>query len=119
LLADETSYQFFKAMVNETDDETSLLWLQNMERLVMNCFTGDGVEVSLRSDQIGVCQGALQQRMVARRSLIRMIRWELFSEHKFFLKRVLISNGLEYNKKGLKSLEARIDNRLNLEHHLT
>lgn len=119
LLADETSYQFFKTMVNETDDETSLLWLQNMERLVMNCFSGDGVEVSLRSDQIGVCQGALQQRMVARRSLIRMIRWELFSEHKFFLKRVLISNGLEYNKKGLKALEARIDNRLNLEHHLT
>lgn len=119
LLADESSYQFFKTMANETDDETSLLWLQNMERLVMNCFTGDGVEVSLRSDQIGICQGALQQRMVARRSLIRMIRWELFSEHKFFLKRVLISNGLEYNKKGLKSLEARIDNRLNLEHHLT
>lgn len=119
LLADEVSFRFFKTMINETDDETSLLWLQNMERLVMNCFTSEGVEVSLRSDQIGICQSALQQRMEARRSLIRMIRWELFSEHKFFLKRVLISNGLEYNKKGLKLLETRIDNRLNLEHHLT
>lgn len=119
LLADEISYHFFKAMIDETDAETSLLWLQNMERLVMNCFAGDGVEISLRNDQIGVCQGALQQRMVARRSLVRRIRWEMFSDHKFFLKRVLIANGLEYNKKGLKSLEARIDNRLNLEHHLT
>src|SRR5690606_14224540 len=61
LLADEVSFRFFKTMINETDDETSLLWLQNMERLVMNCFTSEGVEVSLRSDQIGICQSALQQ----------------------------------------------------------
>ncbi|MBX2946956.1 MAG: DUF4011 domain-containing protein [Cyclobacteriaceae bacterium] len=119
LLADETAYTFFKAMADEKDDETSLLWLQNMERLVLNCFDSPGVEDTLRPDQIGVCQGALQQRMVARRSLIRMVRWELFSQHKFFLKRVLIGNGLPYTKNGLRVLEARIDNRLNLEHHLT
>ncbi len=119
LLADETAYTFFNAMADEKDDETSLLWLQNMERLVLNCFDGPGVETSLRNDQIGVCQGALQQRMVARRSLVRMIKWELFSEHKFFLKRVLIGNELPYTKTGLRTLEGRIDNRLNLEHHLT
>ncbi|MBX2964367.1 MAG: DUF4011 domain-containing protein [Cyclobacteriaceae bacterium] len=119
LLADEIAYTFFKAMADEADEETSLLWLQNMERLVLNCFDVPGLENTLRQDQIGLCQGALQQRMVARRSLVRMIRWELFSEHKFFLKRVLISNTLPYTKNGLRTLEARIDNRLNLEHHLT
>src|SRR5690606_25300457 len=38
---------------------------------------------------------------------------------KFVIKRVLVANDLAYNKYGLKVLEQRIDNRLNLEHHLT
>ena len=118
-LADETVFVFFKEMVDEKEDETSLLWLQNMERLVLNCFEGHGVETTLRDKQIGECQVALQRRLIARRNLFRMMHWELFSEHKFLLKRVLISNGLTYTKSGLRTLEARIDNRLNLEHHLT
>lgn len=119
LLANEDVYRFFQSMMSEKDEETSLLWLQNMERLVVNCFEGHGMETSLRGDQIGQCQIALQKRMEARRNWIRLVRWELFSEHKFFLKRVLISNGLTYTKSGLRTLEARIDNRLNLEHHRT
>lgn len=118
-LADETVFRFFLAMAQEKDEETSLLWIQNMERLVLNCFDGHGVERTLPNNHIGQCQSALQKRMLARRNWIRLVRWELFSEHKFFLKRVLISNGLLYNKKGLQTLENRIDNRLNLEHHLT
>jgi DNA polymerase IIIc chi subunit len=119
LLADEGVYRFFIAMVDEKDEETSLLWLQNIERLVLNCFDKHGVETTLKADQIGQCQVALQKRIEARRNWIKLIRWELFSEHKFFLKRVVIGNGLTYTKKGLRTLEARIDNRLNLEHHLT
>ncbi len=119
LLADETVFSFFKRMAEEKDEVTNLLWLQNMERVCMNCFEGNGVEATLTEDQIGKCQVALQQRMAARRSLIRLIRWELFSENKFFLKRILIANGLPYSKSGLRSLEDRLDNRLNLEHHLT
>jgi len=119
LLSDETVFNFFKAMAEEKDETTSLLWLQNMERVCMNCFDGAGVEATLTDDQIGKCQVALQQRLTARRNIVRLIHWELFSAHKFFLKRILISNGLPYNKKGLRTLEERLDNRLNLEHHLT
>lgn len=119
LLADELVFTFFKAMVDEKDEVTNLLWLQNVERVCMNCFEGAGVESSLTDAQIGKCQLALQQRLAARRNILRLIRWELFSEHKFFLKRILISNGLPYNKTGLRMLEERLDNRLNLEHHLT
>lgn len=119
LLADELVFHFFLAMAPEKDDETSLLWVQNMERLVLNCFDGAGVEASLKKNQIGLCQLALQQRMLARKNWFKMMRWELFSEHKFFLKRVLISNALPYNKAGLRTLEQRLDNRLNFEHHVT
>ncbi len=119
LLADETVFRYFQAMAEEKDDETSLLWVQNMERLMLNCFEDAGVENSLRMDQIGDCQVALQQRIKARKNLVRRIRWEFFSEYHFFLKRVLIGNALPYNKKGLRTLQARLDNRLNYEHHLT
>lgn len=119
LLTDETVFAFFKAMVEEKDETTNLLWLQNMERVCINCFDGAGVEATLTDDQIGKCQAALQQRLTAQRNVVRLIRWELFSEHKFFLKRILIANGLSYNKNGLRTLEERLDNRLNLEHHFT
>jgi len=118
LVNDDSVFRYFQAMANEKDDETSLLGLQNMERVCMNCFNSAGIESTLQRHQIVQTQVALHQRMVSRKGLIKRIRWEL-SEHKFFLKRVLIGNNLKFNKEGLKTLEQRIDQRLNLEHHLT
>jgi hypothetical protein len=119
VLKDEETYRYFQTMVRESDDETSLLWLANMERVVLNCFQEEGPEATIISDQLGKVQEALQQRVDARSNLIRMVRWEFFSENKFLVKRILVANGLAYNKIGLNVLEQRIDSRLNLEHHLT
>lgn len=119
MLADEAAYAFFQRMASEKDEETSLLWLQNMQRICMNCFDYPGIEATLPDGQMGLCQMALQERLQARKSIIRLIRWELFSEHKFFLKRVLVANNLPYSKTGLYQLEQRVDNRLNLMHHIT
>jgi hypothetical protein len=119
VLKDEETYRYFQAMMQETDDETSLLWLANMERVILNCFQEEGPETTILSDQLGKVQEALQQRVDARTNLIRMARWEFFSENKYLVKRVLVANGLAYNKIGLNVLEQRIDSRLNLEHHLT
>lgn len=119
LLTNETVFHYFLSMLPEKDDEASLLWLQNMERVCLNCFDEEGLESSLPTDQVGVCQQALHERMKARKRIHRLIWWELFSEHKFFLKRVLIANQLQYTNTGLAVLEKRIDNRLNLEHHFT
>jgi DNA polymerase III delta prime subunit len=118
--SDDVVYEFFKHMLPERDEETSLLWLDNLRLLCMNCFNDDGVERSLPSDQLSKFQEVLHKRMEARkRSFIRLLQWEWFSEDKFWLKRVMIANNLEYNRKGFETLEARLDNRLNLEHHLT
>ncbi|HYG18022.1 MAG TPA: AAA domain-containing protein, partial [Ohtaekwangia sp.] len=119
VLKDEDTYRFFQAMINESDDETSLLWLSNTARVTLNCFQDEGPETTVPGDQIGKLQEALYERMVARRNLIKWLRWEMFSENKFLLKRVLVANELTYTKPGFKSLEQRIDCRLNLEHHLT
>lgn len=119
VLKDDDVYQYFQAMMPESDDETSMLWLSNMERVSMNCYHDESPETTVPSDQLGIFQEALQQRMGARGNLIRLARWELFSENKFLVKRVLVANGLAYNATGLDVLEKRIDSRLNLEHHLT
>jgi hypothetical protein len=119
LLKNDTIYTYFLAMAEEADDETSLLWFSNIERVTMNCFTEPGPEVTLPSDQLVKVQEVLQKRMDARKNLVRLIRWKLFSKDKLLLNSVLAANGLSHNKKGLQTLEARIDNRLNLEHHLT
>ncbi len=119
VLKDDETFRFFQAMWDENDDETSLLWLSNMERVTLNCFEGEHPEITLPNNQLGVFQEALQHRMDARTNLFRRILWEMFSKDKVLVKRVLIANGLAYNKIGLDILEQRIDSRLNLEHHLT
>ncbi len=114
LLKNDKVYQYFVAMVDEPDDETSLLWFSNVERMVMNCFTEPGPESSLTTDQLVKVQEILQKRMEARTNLIKLVRWKLFSKEKFALNRVLTSNRLPHSVKGLETLEARLDNRLNL-----
>ena len=119
VLKDDETFSYFQAMWDEDDDETSLLWLANIERVAMSCFEGENPEVTIPNNQLGVFQEALQHRMDARTNVFRWILWEIFSKEKGLVKRVLIANGLAYNKVGLDILEKRIDSRLNLEHHLT
>ncbi|HEY8935728.1 MAG TPA: AAA domain-containing protein [Cyclobacteriaceae bacterium] len=119
VLHDDETYQYFQAMINEPDDETSLLWLSNTERVLLNCFNGEGLESTTPLDQLGEVQIALQHRIESRKNFFRRIRWSLFSDSKFLIKRTLVANNLLYTKAGLKTLEGRLDNRLNFEHHLT
>jgi hypothetical protein len=119
LLKDEDTYRYFQRICQESEDETSLLWVSNMERVTLNCFDEVGPEVTIATERLGKIQSALHERMQARRNVFRIIHWELFSENKFVVKRVLVANDLAYNKFGLRVLEQRIDTRLNLEHHLT
>lgn len=119
VLKDDETFRMFQLMVREKDDETSMLWLSNVERVLMNCYHDEGPEKTLTGQELGAFQQVLHQRMKARRSLITLIRWELFSRNKPWVRQVLEANGLHYNKKGLRTLEKKLDNRLNMEHHVT
>lgn len=119
LIKDEESYRYFQRICHEPEDETSMLWLSNMERVVMNCFEEPGPEITIATNKLGKFQGALHDRMKTRQNIFRKLHWEFFSEDKFLIKRVLVANDLAYNKFGLRVLEQRIDSRLNLEHYLT
>ena len=119
LLKTGVIYKFMQAMVDEKDNETSFLWFTNVERVLMNCFTGAGAETSLPAERLGKFQEALQKLTDANGNVFRLVKWALFSKDKQWISEVLTANGLQNNKKGLRRLEEKIDNRLNLEHHLT
>ena len=119
LLKTDAIFRYMQAMADERDHETSFLWFTNVERVLMNCFTGHGAETFLQADMLGKFQEALQRKMNSQGNIFRMLKWGLFSRDKLWVNEVLEGNRLPKNKKGLRILEERIDNRLNLEHHLT
>ena len=93
-----------------------LNWLTQVERVMMACFRGSGLEASLPSGELGKFQEVLRSAMRARNNPIAWMRWRVFSKEKTFLKRVMVANELKSNKRGFKLLVERIDNRLNFEH---
>jgi AAA domain/Protein of unknown function (DUF4011) len=118
LLDSDIKYAYFQKLMATADEEVTLDWLDEMEDLCVNCYDEAGIEATLTMPQLMAAQHALHQRMGARSNLIKTIRWRFFAKDRFFLKRVLIANELKGNKHGLRTLEQRIDNRLNLEHQL-
>ncbi|MEM6524341.1 MAG: AAA domain-containing protein [Bacteroidota bacterium] len=119
ILKNEQAYRLFQHMVGNPDDDTSVLWLSNTERVLMECYKGVGPELSLPSENLGVFQETLQRNMDARRSLFKFIHWRLFSKDKYLIKRVLAANNLKRNKEGFSIMVEKIDNRLNLEHNVS
>lgn len=119
LLDDEQVYNYFQHLSGYRDSETELLWLTNTERIIMDCFTGVGPEMSLAAKDLGRFQESLQRSMNARKNIIGWLRWSLFSKDKIFITRVMVANGLRNNKEGFRTLVDKVDNRLNLEHYLT
>jgi DNA polymerase IIIc chi subunit len=119
LIEDDQVYANFCHMVEFKDAETDTLWLSNIERIILDCYSWVGPEISLKSNELGEFQKALYRCLEARKGLIKWLRWKLFSKEKNIIAQVLKANGLTYNRQGLEIIVERIDNRLNLEHNLT
>ena len=118
LINDDESFRYLQSMDEQKVQEPNLHWLQNEEQLCLNCFEGVSVEALLPLNQIELCLVVLQERIAVQGNIFKRIRWELFSKQKSYLKHVLITNELKFNKIGLSSLTQRLKNRLKLEHQL-
>ncbi|MFM8742115.1 MAG: AAA domain-containing protein, partial [Cytophagales bacterium] len=119
VLRQSNCFTMFQSMINESDEETNSLWLANIKRVLMECFNGEGIERVVPTHQLGVLQQAVARGRKAYRSIFSLLYWELFSKEKFLVKRALVGNGLENNRKDFQALERKLDNRLNLEHNLS
>ena len=119
ILKKPRAYRYFRHMMNYPDSDTNHLWLSNMERVLVECYKGDGPEKHLKSEELGYFQEALQEGLEARENVFKRIRWNLFSREKTILNSAFQKNKLAMNREGFAKMADRIDNRLNLEHNLT
>ncbi len=117
-LDNERAYNYFLKIAKEPPIVKNN-WLLEQERILLQCFKGQGLEVSLKSEELGRFQEALQHAIDARKGLISWLRWKLLSKDKIFVTRVLVANGLRSNREGFQVLLDRMDNRLNFEHQLS
>ena len=118
LLDSEQKYNYFQRLITEDEGGVTAEWLEEMEIGCVNSFDEAGIETTLTVHQIIPVQLALYQRMEARGNIFRLLRLKFFAKNRFLLKRVMLANKLKLTGQGLETLERRIDNRLNLEHHL-
>ena len=93
--------------------------LHQLERSLMQCYEGDGPEISLPPGQLGRYQELLQNRLRASRSLYKLMRWKFFVAEQTQVQQVLQDNNLADRRKDVHILIKRLDNRLNLEHNLS
>ncbi len=114
-LDNERVYHHFRHIVKEPPI-VKYPWLVEQERIIMQCFKGPGPEISLKANELGRFQEALEHAINARKGPISWLRWKLFSDDKILITRVLVSNNLKSNREGFQSLLDKIDNRLNYEH---
>ena len=117
-LKENVVFKVFKQLHTDKPSK-DLNWLSRMERTMMVCFRGVGLEASLKSQDLGRFQEVLQSAMNARKNPFSWLKWMLLSKEKTLLKRVIIANDLKSNKRGFNILVERVDNRLNFEHTLS
>jgi len=113
------AYKYFQHMISFKDADTDQLWLSNIERVMMDCYKGEGPELSLKTQELGRFQEILRRALRVRKNLFSWIKWKLFSKDKLFISRVLVANGLKNNRKGFRTLVEKFDSRLNLEHNIS
>ncbi|MBW8050777.1 MAG: DUF4011 domain-containing protein [Cytophagales bacterium] len=101
------------------DQPTNQQWFDQQAGLMLGCYSKEGIEISVPTKNLGKFQKTVQKISQARKSLRKWLKWKLFSKDKILITRVLVANGLRVTRKDLKILEARLDNRMNLEHNIT
>jgi len=90
-------------------------WLTRIEKIMMSCYRGEGIEKSIESKDIGRFQEVLESAISARQNAWSWLKWKFFSHEKTLLKRVMVANNLRQTKDDFEILVERIDNRLNYE----
>ncbi|MEM6829952.1 MAG: AAA domain-containing protein, partial [Bacteroidota bacterium] len=116
-LDERVIFKVFKQLHEERPTK-ELNWLIQLERTMMACFKGVGLETSLKSSELGLIQEVLQANLNSKSSPWQWVKWT-FSKEKSKLRIVLANNQLRNDKKGFNTLVNRVDNRLNFEHSVT
>ena len=117
ILQDKTVLRYFKKDLDYQDAD--YLWLSNKKKNILNSFGREGIELSLKADQIANAQEKLNKAFSVQNNWWNKCKWYFLSRDKKYVKNMLDENKLHHSTEGLKILIRRLDNRMNFEHHLT
>ena len=106
-------YAFFKRFNDASYDFERV---EDYETGVLNCFSGQGVENSLNKKNLGSVNNAIDEYLTSRNGILANIKYFLFSKTKDQLKNTASENSLKVDRKDVKILQKKLENRLNLEH---
>lgn len=112
-------YEMFVQLMRARTSEQDLLWIIDHEWVMLDALSEDGIERSLRHEELGMFQKSLQVAIDARINIIQFLSWRFFTDDRARVNEVLKKNNLTNSRKDLSLLIRKIDNRLNLEHNLT
>lgn len=117
LLENDTVLRYFKNTLKYTNVEK--IWLANRKQNVLGAFGEVGVEKTLTQKQLNNAVKAVDKAIVAQKKWTERTKWKLFSKDKTFVHDLMINNKMEDNDDALYLLMQMIENRMNLEHHLS
>lgn len=112
-------YVQFQSLMGSKTSEEDLTWFDDHAELILKSFEGEGIEKTLKHEELGDFQKSLNNAIRAKRDLLKFFQWRFFSKDREKVIKVINKNKLPVTRKGLASLIKMIDNRLNLEHNLT
>ncbi|MBT33297.1 MAG: DNA helicase I [Thalassobius sp.] len=117
LIANEKTYRYFKNDLKYS--KTDYLWLANRKKNTLSAFGKEGVESTLKKEELREAQEKLHQAQLARTNWYKKLMYYLFSKDKPFVDKLIADNNLQDEPNPLQYLMMRIDNRMNLEHQMS
>jgi DNA polymerase IIIc chi subunit len=119
LITNDSIYEQLKNLMRIKSGEEHQQWFTTHSSVLLDALSGEGIESTLEKEEIGSFQKALHAAIVARTNFFKFLHWKLFNKDRAWVIAIIEKNKLSVDRAGLKSLIAKVDNRLNLEHNLT
>ena len=113
-IGNEKIYQIFSRNINEKI-KLNALKIEELEAQVGHFFAGQGIEITLPSNQLLPFLSKLNEAINTKSNLVGGLVWSFFSKEKADIQNITMSNGLSLSVEDLQKLQQRIQNRIGLE----
>jgi DNA polymerase IIIc chi subunit len=113
-IVNDKIYQIFSRNIQEKLKLTASK-ISELEKEVAMFFAGQGIEITLASNQLLPFLSKLNQAIDSKSNVVGGLFWGIFSKEKAEIQDVTVANGLGLSLEDLQKLRQRIQNRIGLE----
>ncbi|WP_338392654.1 hypothetical protein [Fulvitalea axinellae] len=117
-LANPATYSSFCFLRKSEPPKDAGKWLEEMEHRVMACYAEPGIELSLKTTELGAFVENIQVGLEAKWDPLQWLRWKQENRVRQSVLEMVDKNGLAFAD-GTDLMADMLDNRLNLEHNVS